>query len=305
MSEQEINKAQPPGEPFHQEHNLKGNDFYIGWMPTAPKGTAKYIKRVLWFIFPLMIFIGFVLSSSQNKFSTSNFEFGQLVQITGIYQQFPVPSLYVISNKDAFGKTSFITIPLVGYGKHGAEGVMKELEEEKQLSLNDKTITLKGTLLYSDGKTILQVDKNDNPLVSIEQGSQIITPNHLTKELGIIDIKGEILDPKCYFGVMKPGLGKPHRDCAIRCIAGGINPVFYVRNKDGGTDYCILLGANGEKINMQVQDFIADPVQLHARAIKYDDWIILYVDPSRDLKRISGASLIKNHEDIISCEALK
>ena len=119
-------------------------------------------------------------------------------------------------------------------------------------------------MLYSDGKTLLQVDRHDNPLVTISAAPQE-QPVHDIKELGIVQLTGEVLDPKCYFGVMKPGHGKPHRDCAIRCIEGGMSPVFYIRNEDGEANYYLILGANGEKMNQEVKDHVAEHVSLEAR----------------------------------------
>ena len=69
------------------------------------------------------------------------------------------------------------------------------------------------------------------------------------KDLGITKIKGEIIDPKCYFGVMKPGEGKPHRDCAIRCILGGISPMLAVKNEKGEANYYLLASSDGGSIN--------------------------------------------------------
>jgi hypothetical protein len=183
------------------------------------------VKIILLVLFPAAIVIGFLLSTSQKKFSTTNFEFGKLTEVKGVYYNNPVSMLKV------FDKNNFsITIPLVGYGKHGAETAIMELEKEKNLSLNGKEITLKGTLIYGDGKTFLQVDKNDNPFVSVGDELKALLEQ---KDLGTQTIRGEIIDPKCYFGVMKPGSGKPHRDCAIRCIAGGMSPVFWVKNDKG------------------------------------------------------------------------
>lgn len=51
-------------------------------------------------------------------------------------------------------------------------------------------------------------------------------------ELGETTLKGEIVDSKCYLGVMNPGNLKAHRACAINCIQGGVPPVLLVR--DGG-----------------------------------------------------------------------
>ena len=40
--------------------------------------------------------------------------------------------------------------------------------------------------------------------------------------LGAVTLTGEIVDSKCFLGVMNPGNLKPHKACAIRCISGGI-----------------------------------------------------------------------------------
>lgn len=276
------------------------NEFYIGWMPAAPSGFSKHIRKTVIGLAVLAIGIVIILALQQKKFSTSRFEFGQQTEISGIYQSFPVPSLKVISQKDIFGNSTYMTIPLVGYGKFGAEGVITELEKENNISLDKKQVILKGSLLYSDGKTLLQIDKNDKPLVKIS-GSASDKDHHLVKELGTAQLTGEILDPKCYFGVMKPGQGKPHRDCAIRCIAGGMSPVFYVRNEKGEANYYLILDAAGKKMNEQLQDMIAEPVSLSARAVQYDDWIVLYVDGKDKIKRTGGLSWFKTKDGEVYC----
>ena len=274
-------------------------EFYIGWMPAAPTGFAGHIRNVVLVLVGLVILAGIVLAIGQRKFSTSSFEFGQLTGIKGIYQQFPVPSLKVMTNQDAFGHATYITIPLVGYGKFGAEGVIADLEKEKGISLDKKPVTLKGTLLYSDGKALLQIDKNDQPLVSVsDAGESNVIPE--IKELGTVQLTGEVLDPKCYFGVMKPGHGKPHRDCAIRCVAGGISPVFRVRNDKGEFNYYLILGENGKKMNDVLRDHIAEPVSLKARAVQHDDWVILYIDRT-SIKRTGGLSWFKQRDETIAC----
>jgi hypothetical protein len=207
----------------------------------------------------------------------------------------------VVNGKDVWGNYSYITVLLVGYGKHGAEGIIADLEKEKNISLDKKEITLKGTLLYNDGKLIMQVDGNDKPLVNVN--NTIVSPDLLPqlKELGTQIIKGEIVDPKCYFGVMKPGQGKPHRDCAIRCILGGIPPVMRVQNEKGEANYYLVVGPRGEKMNEAVQDFVAEPTEIEARAVQYDDWIVLYVKNKETMHRISYLSLTKDHAEAIAC----
>jgi hypothetical protein len=193
----------------------------------------------------------------------------------------------VISGKDIWGNLSYLTIPLVGYGKHGAETAIAEIEKENKMQLDHKEVVLKGTLLYNDGKTILQIDNNEDPVVKI---STVPVPAELLqqkKELGVFKVKGEIIDPKCFFGVMKPGEGKPHRDCAIRCILGGITPMLAVRNDKGESNYYILVGPNGERMNAAVQDYVAEPVEIEARLVLCDDWIVAYVTDKNAIKRYS------------------
>lgn len=274
------------------------NEFYIGWMPKAPAGFAKHVKKVLLILFPLALIIGLMLASFQKKFSTGNFEFGKITELKGIYFNSPVPMLRVLNGKDIFRNASYTSIPLVGYGKHGAETAIMELEKEKDVSFNGKELTLKGTLIYSDGKILLQVNKDDDPVVNI--GKEVAAELPKQNELGIQKIKGEIIDPKCYFGVMKPGEGKVHRDCAIRCILGGIPPVLKAMNEKGEKNYYLLVGPNGEKMNEAVQDYVAEPVEIEARAVQLDDWVILYVK-DKNIKRISAISLYKPDVQITSC----
>jgi hypothetical protein len=278
---------------------MDNKEFYIGWMPAAPNGYASHVRKVVVTLIILVIIAGVTLALQQKKFSTSGFEFGQLTEVKGVYQQFPVPSVKVTTQRDAFGRSSYITIPLAGYGKFGAEGTIAELEKEKNTTLDKKEVVLKGTLLYSDGKTLLQIDKNDNPLLNISTAKSVTQPD--VKELGTIHLSGEVLDPKCYFGVMKPGSGKPHRDCAIRCIAGGMSPVFYVRNDKGEANYYLILDKDGKKMNDELKDFIAEPVSIEARAAEYDDWIILYVDGKDKIKRTGGLSWFKTKDGDVYC----
>ena len=147
------------------------NEFYIGWMPAAPEAFAKHVRKVVIVLVVLVVAAGIILSLAQRKFSTSSLEFGQLTAVKGIYQQFPVPSIKVMTERDAVGNSAYITMPLVGYGKFGAEGVIAGLEKEKNIILDKKEVTLKGTLLYSDGKTLLQIDKNDDPLIHVSDAS--------------------------------------------------------------------------------------------------------------------------------------
>lgn len=274
---------------------MKKDEFYIGWMPEAPGGFAQHTRRVVIALALFIIGTALIIASRQRKFSTSTFEYGQLTQVTGVYQSYPFPSLKLKTRPDIFGKSSVMTVPLVGYGKSGADDVIRHIEKAMDGKLDNRVVTLKGTLIYHDGKTLLQIDRHDDPL---SNAGGIAEHRPLIRQLGEVELTGEILDPKCYFGVMKPGSGKPHRDCAIRCIAGGINPVFYVRNERGQAGYYLLLNEEGGSLKDQVSDHVAEPVSLHAKAVQVDDWIVLYVKTGT-IQRTGGISWFKTND--ISC----
>ena len=271
---------------------MSNSEFYIGWMAKAPSSFAKHVKKLLLILFPLALIIAYLLATNQKKFSTANFEYGKTTEITGIYYNKPVPMLKVYDkNREP------LTMLLVGYGKHGAETAIMEIEKERNVSLNAKEVTLKGSLIYGDGKTLLQVDKNDKPVVDIGSGS---TYSVIEKDMGTQTLRGEIIDPKCYFGVMKPGEGKVHRDCAIRCILGGIPPVLHVQNEKGESNYYLIVGPNGERLNDAVQNIVGEPVSIDAKIVQQDDWIILYTAKEK-INRISYAQLINPNVKVIAC----
>ncbi len=279
-------------------------EFYIGWMGNAPKTFAAFIKNYVLFLLPVVVAVGVLLAVSQKKFGKGNFEFGTLTEVKGVYSNMPVPNIKVSAGKDIWGNSDYITIPLVGYGKFGADGIIEEIEKQKNTLLDDKLITLKGTLLYNDGKIIMQVDGNDMPVTNIGVNDPAII-KVTGKDLGNIMIKGEIIDPKCYFGVMKPGEGKPHKDCAIRCILGGIPPMLHALNEKGESNYYLIVGPHAEKMNQAVQGHVAEPVEIEARAVQYNDWVVLYVNGEAAIHNISRSAFFQPTGRTIACAVCK
>lgn len=52
-------------------------------------------------------------------------------------------------------------------------------------------------------------------------------------------LRGEVMDAKCWLGVMRPGQGKTHRACATLCLIGGIPPLFAVKTPGGYAAYVL------------------------------------------------------------------
>lgn len=260
----------------------KSKPFYIGWQEEMSTEHKSAIRKFIIPIFVALPILAFLLISFQKGFNNHQFDFGNLKELTGIYHSKPIPILEVTDNNLPEGFSNQVL--LVGYGKFGAEGIMDDIEKSKG-SLDGKKITIAGTLIYGDGKTLLELTKEENSLIEMKNESIVRTgEDHSFKSM---TMTGEILDPKCYFGVMKPGEGKIHKSCAIRCISGGIPPVFRTTSVKNENEYYILLGEKGEKINHQVLDRIAEPVEVTGKVSFMNGWNYLYLNPEA-IKLIEG-----------------
>jgi hypothetical protein len=100
------------------------------------------------------------------------------------------------------------------------------------------------------------------------------------QSLGRQTLIGEIVDSKCFLGVMNPGQLTPHRACAIRCLSGGVPPVLLVRPKDGPAIYLLLVSADGKPVNHQVLDLVAEPVEISGEVERQGELLILSADPA-------------------------
>jgi hypothetical protein len=113
-------------------------------------------------------------------------------------------------------------------------------------------------------------------------GAPVAGPHPLGGEadLGEVTVRGEIVDAKCYLGVMNPGNLKPHRACAINCIQGGIPPILLVHG-EAGTLHLLLAGGDGESLNAEILEFVAEPVAVTGRLKRLGERLILYTSAAR------------------------
>ncbi len=259
------------------------DEFYIGWQDKAPKSFSKHTKLFVIVVLVLLPLIALGIVFSQNKFTNYVFEYGNLRTIEGDLYTNPVPYLLVDEGYFPDSITNSRGILLIGFGKHGAEQTIEQIEKEHG-SVEGKKVQLSGTLIYGDGRALFELTEGKKSLVKIK-GEGVDIQGFASAE-STLKLKGQILDPKCYFGVMKHGEGKVHRSCAIRCISGGIPPVLRVRNEFGRTDYFILRGREGEAINKQILDFVADPIEVISYGESASPWgHVLYIDP-KEIKRL-------------------
>lgn len=258
------------------------NEFYIGYIPKAPKGIARFVIAFIVVLFVIMGALSYFLSTSHDHITNGTYEYGELTEVKGVIRMEPVPHIRILADSEGrIGKN----IMLIDFGKFGARTSVERMQEKIGSDISQYEVTIRGTLVYQDGFTLMELTEKENALLNHEKLEasdkyQVYPTTMINKSL-----TGEIVDPKCYFGSMKPAQNKPHRSCAILCISGGIPPVFVVQTPEKTAEYYILKGLNGEDINEEVLDFVADATNIQGMATELDEWKVLYIDPQK-IKRL-------------------
>jgi hypothetical protein len=249
----------------------KNDEFYVSYINgSLGSKTKRTLKRFERSAVTLIIVSAVVFGFSQKPFKNGTFELLSDTKITGTYHENPYPMLRV-----QVAENTFKNILLLGFGKSGANPFLEQIKKEAK-DLNGKTLSIEGNLIYYNGKTLIQI--TDEEKVTLETTKKLKTP---AKDIiSKMTLQGEIIDPKCYFGVMKPGKGKIHRSCAVRCISGGVPPVLATTDDNNISEYYLLTDLKGHPINSDILPYIGKPAQIKGIVEKMEDWYIMKIDVS-------------------------
>jgi hypothetical protein len=235
-------------------------DFYVGYSPKAPPSLGRWVARAASALVLGGCGVGALITWQQADFADSKFEYGVVREYSGVIEAWPYPTLRTASS-------SFL---LVAPGKHGlAAG-----------GFDGKSVALRGTLIERGP---------DRMLEAIPDSLREIAPLPVASstqsiDLGFVRLRGEIVDSKCYLGVMNPGSGKVHRDCAARCISGGAPPAFIVRDASGETRVLLLVGSDGRALNWEILSYVAEPLEIPGRLVRSGSQFVLKADPAAFLR---------------------
>jgi hypothetical protein len=224
------------------------DEFYIGYEPALPPGIGRSVRLTVIAVALIVIGIASLLAGVQRPLAASSFEFGTERTWTGWLVRTPAPALIV---QTAHGQGRFW---LVGRGKRGAETAIGSLPEG--------WVRVKGTLISRDPWRMIEA-REVTPTRAPAPGSPpVLEP---TTAARLVTLRGEIVDSKCFLGVMNPGERVVHRDCAIRCLSGGVPPMLAFQDDRGRVDLAVLVDAGGRLLHGAVHDAVGRPVQAHGR----------------------------------------
>lgn len=241
--------------------------FYIGYRKQMAPELAGFLRRRVGALVAGVSAVAFVLVMAQQPFANATFEFGVVKTFDGVVGEHPYPTLLLAAPQDDGDRVARSRYHLVAPGKHGAQDLVA--------GLDGRRVRAQGSLIYRDGQTMLELRPG-----TVETLPEAAPAADGAQPVGAFTLRGEIVDSKCYLGVMKPGNLKPHKACAIRCLSGGITPVLCVRDAAGTAYYFTLAGADGRPIGREVLSFVAEPIEITGLVERRDDTLILKAEPA-------------------------
>jgi len=253
-------------------------DFYVGYLPEAPTTLRARTRRVTFGLMAVAWALGLTIVSVLRPMPLANFEFGVVRSFTGRISEQPVPTLEVDRPGTTEGPPSRFL--LVSGFKWGAGAEIA--------GLDGRRVTLQGSLVFRDDRTMIELAPGGLRL--LEDEANPADQPRPPVILGEHTLRGEIVDSKCFLGVMNPGNLKVHRACAARCISGGIPPVLAVRDESGVASYLVLVGADGRMVNDEILAMIAEPLEISGTVERHDDLLILRAEPDTYRRLPDGQS---------------
>jgi len=247
--------------------SIETEPFFIGWEGKAEPPVHRFLKRVTLTLIGLGIVIAVLVTAMQRTVTSGTFDFGNVRDFSGILMKTPVP-LLVADSGEGEDRIFYLVAPL-------KRGFPTATAAEFHL----QHVTLKGTLISDELESMIEA-LSDSVSATGASGSPL-------GESGGTEatVRGEIVDSKCYLGVMNPGRFKPHRACAIQCIQGGVPPIIVARSVDGTLAHYLMVGPDGSAINDVVIPFVAEPVEVTGILKEIGGRKVLYLDPA-NIKRL-------------------
>jgi hypothetical protein len=234
--------------------------FYIGYDPPMPRPIARVVTRAVAGLVAAGLAGVALVAAAHRPVASGVFEFGTTRTVSGIVTERPYPALQVSGRSES-------TL-LVGTGKHGAAA--------RGAGHAGRRVTIPGQLIARDGHQMLEITGG----VGLDPA-----PGEIRGPMPAVDadvvLRGEVVDSKCFLGVMTPGQGKTHRACASLCLRGGIPPALFVEDRDGASRLVLLVSAtNGPLDPAGVADRAFEPTEMTGTLTRQDGWWVLRTDPT-------------------------
>jgi hypothetical protein len=178
--------------------------------------------------------------------------------VTGRLIVHPYPALVVDDAPEPYPVGSRLWL-LAAPGKHGAKVTGPE----------GGRVRVRGTLIHRGNSAMLEIAGLD----TLADSGPAAPPPH--EDLGVFTLTGEIVDSKCWLGVMNPGEGKTHLACAVRCVSGGLPPMLVIRDAPGRERHLLLTDPHGGPMDARILPVVGRPVTATGQVTREGELLFL------------------------------
>lgn len=238
-------------------------DFFVGYLPTPARLRGFHLAAV-------GAAIAVALAVAATLASTSSGEHGHFgggeADFVGVFAAEPVPLLRVADPSRPGGVR---TLLVVRGGKFG-------LPPTQSAELDGRVVRLRGGLVERDGTGMIEIYQPPED-ATLEPAARASIESRPRVARGRVELRGELVDSKCWLGRMHPGAGRTHRACAQQCVAGGIPAVLVTRDAAGTETLHVLAGLDDGSLE-HVLELLSDPVQVAGELEQDADLWILRVE---------------------------
>jgi hypothetical protein len=219
------------------------DEFYVGYLPKAPPNQARHTVIVVLVHLIVGMIVATIVVARMRDPGQGTWDTSRPRDFAGRLVKRPYPLLL-----DDRGRA----LLMVDFGKRGAQRRVQSLPDGAHLTVN-------GFLLDRDGRQMVECSPEES---AVRADHLPPAPASLIRSGDRITLVGEIVDSKCFLGAMKPGEGKTHKACAVRCISGGIPPVLVCWDGAGRTTYYLLADTQGGPVGDWVLPLVGEHVEV-------------------------------------------
>lgn len=240
---------------------MSDDEFYIGYEPVMPEAIGRRVRMVVAAMAAIAVGVGALVTAAQRPLADASFAYGRVETWHGYLVRTPAPALLVPRG------AGFERVWLVGRGKHGAEAVLGTLGAE--------WVAVHGS----------EIERHPWRMVEVAHASAttkeatLPRPSDLVPDRGrAFRARGEIVDSKCFLGVMNPGERTVHRDCAIRCLSGGVTPMLSFTDDAGQRAIAVLVDREGLVPPADLTPWVGRQVEVAGRLHTLGDVMVLQLE---------------------------
>ena len=245
-----------------------GEEFFIGYAPPMPPRLARFVRRVVIALVCGVMAWAVTVAAGHVTLEGGTFEFGQPQPFAGTLVEHPYPALRL---EDA-DQGAAPWLLLVAPGKHGADSLIR--------GLDGRHVTLMGTRILRDTHTMIEIEPSSLVVKTASELRMPVATTPLASSGDIpVKLRGEIVDSKCFLGLMVPGAGKTHKDCASLCLRGGLPAALYVEDRSGQSSLLLLTGVSGEPIGAEALQVAGEAIEMTGIVERQGGWLRLRTDP--------------------------